>query len=275
MTLSMRWPNGLLHALTLSYDDGVDADIRLIEIMQKHGLKGTFNLNSNILLRQTDRNGAHGRLTVEEAKALYLPAGMEIAVHGAEHPFWARIPRNLCMADIMCDRVNLEKTFDVIVRGAAYPFGNHSDMTVDCLHDAGIAYCRTTAATRSFDVPKDWLRMPATCHHNDPALFELCEKFLDTPTRYPMARLFYLWGHSYEFDNNDNWNVIEAFCELMGHRENVYYATNIEIYDYVKAYESLHFSSEFKLVENPSAKDVWFELNGTTYKVEAGKTLAL
>lgn len=46
--LFMRFPQGRAKALTLSYDDGVEQDIRLIEIMGKHGLKGTFNLNSGL-----------------------------------------------------------------------------------------------------------------------------------------------------------------------------------------------------------------------------------
>lgn len=44
----LRYPKGLTKALTLSYDDGVEQDIRLIEIMRKHGLKGTFNINSEL-----------------------------------------------------------------------------------------------------------------------------------------------------------------------------------------------------------------------------------
>ena len=42
----MRFPGGLAKALTFSYDDGVEQDIRLVEILDKYGMKGTFNLNS-------------------------------------------------------------------------------------------------------------------------------------------------------------------------------------------------------------------------------------
>lgn len=38
--------NGKKKAVTFSFDDGVTQDIRLIEIFNKYGLKGTFNLNS-------------------------------------------------------------------------------------------------------------------------------------------------------------------------------------------------------------------------------------
>ena len=44
--LIMRFPDGKAKALTLSYDDGVEQDEHLLEIVLKHGLKGTFNINS-------------------------------------------------------------------------------------------------------------------------------------------------------------------------------------------------------------------------------------
>ena len=37
----MRFPKGRAKALTLSYDDGTEQDIRLIRIMNQNGLKGT------------------------------------------------------------------------------------------------------------------------------------------------------------------------------------------------------------------------------------------
>ena len=43
---SMRFPGGTPRALTLSYDDGVQQDLRLIELMNATGLRATFNLNS-------------------------------------------------------------------------------------------------------------------------------------------------------------------------------------------------------------------------------------
>ena len=45
----MRFPEGRLKAVTFSYDDGVRQDERLIEIFDKYGVKGTFNINSGIM----------------------------------------------------------------------------------------------------------------------------------------------------------------------------------------------------------------------------------
>jgi len=87
--------------------------------------------------------------------------------------------------------------------------------------------------------------------------------------------MFYLWGHSYEFDDRDEWSLIESFCEYMGGKEDVWYATNIEIYDYVKAYNSLCISADIKTVYNPSACDVWFWHKGIVYCVKGGETIRI
>ena len=60
-SMTLRWKNGLSHALTLSYDDGLEADVRLIEIMQRNGLKGTFNLNSAMFNEKSGMTGDHRR----------------------------------------------------------------------------------------------------------------------------------------------------------------------------------------------------------------------
>ena len=87
--------------------------------------------------------------------------------------------------------------------------------------------------------------------------------------------MFYLWGHSYEFDNDDNWEIIEKFAEYVGNKDDIWYATNIELYDYVKAYEQLQVSVDKTIIHNPTAIDVWFMENGKTYCVHGGETLKL
>ena len=105
---------------------------------------------------------------------------------------------------------------------------------------------------------------------------ELAKRFVEEKSRcFSDNRLFYLWGHSNEFDNNENWEVIEKFAEYVGGREDVWYATNIEIYDYVKAYENLQTSIDKNIVHNPSFIDVWFYHNKKTYCVKGGQTLFL
>lgn len=79
---------------------------------------------------------------------------------------------------------------------------------------------------------------------------ELGEKFINLHKKQYLY-LMYVWGHSYEFDNDNNWDLIENFCRMTGNRDDIWYATNIEIVDYLKSYELLRFSASFKFVENP------------------------
>lgn len=256
----MRFPGGKARALTLSYDDGVEQDIRLIGIMKQYGLKGTFNLNSGLYAPEGTvypEGHIHRRMTKEQAIDLYKESGMEVAVHALTHPFLEQLSVNECTWEVIADRMNLEQEYDVIVRGMAYPFGTYSDQVVNVLENCGIAYSRTVEATHRFDVPKDWMRLPSTCHHNDPKLMELAHTLVETEWKRTPA-LFYLWGHSYEFEADNNWNVIEEFAAYIGGREDIWYATNIEVYDYVKAYERLMFSTDGKKVYNPTNMEVFF-----------------
>lgn len=275
----MRFPGGKDKAMTLSYDDGVQTDKELIRIMNAHGLKGTFNINSGMYAPEGTsypKDVYHRRMSRNEAIALYLNSGMEVAVHSLTHPFLEQLAPGACCYEVMADRKNLEDDFGTIVRGMAYPYGSYNDEVLKCLRQCDIAYARTTVSTHNFQVPKNWLEMPATCHHNDPMLMELTERFLtEKVTRQPW--LFYLWGHSYEFERDDNWNLIEEFAESVGNRKDVWYATNIEICDYVQAYQKLRSSADGKRLHNPTALTLCCCVNNgkcgwDVYEIQSGET---
>ncbi len=267
---NLRFPGFKLRALTLSYDDGSLHDKRLIEIMLKYGLKGTFNINSGLF----DPNGKW-HMSLEESKELYLSSGMEVAVHGYRHTYLTDVDSARATYEIIKDREELEKHFGGIIKGMAYAYGDYNDNVVQILKDCGIKYSRTTISTEDFYIPQDFLRMPTTCHHNNPKLFKLVEDFFapeDEMYYKRTPRLFYLWGHSFEFDRNNNWNVIEEFAKKVGGRDDVWYATNMEIYDYVNAYDKLEYSLDGKTVYNPSSIDVYLNYYGDSV-IRAGKTV--
>ena len=276
-SIFMRFPGGKSKALTLSYDDGVAQDIRLIEIMKKHGLKGTFNINSGLYAPEGTTNPeGKGRMSKSKCQEVYLNSGMEVAVHGLTHPYLEQLPENLCTYEVLQDRKNLEADFGYMIRGMAYPFGTTSDSVVASLKQCGIAYSRTTVSTEKFTIPTDWLRLPATCHHRNPRLMELARNFVDNAFLGGPG-LFYLWGHSYEFDRNvpdNNWGIIEEFAEFMGNREDIWYATNIEIYDYIQAYNQLIFSMDYTKVYNPTCTTLYFKTAKGEYQVKPGETVS-
>ena len=87
--------------------------------------------------------------------------------------------------------------------------------------------------------------------------------------------MFYLWGHAYEFEEHDNWNVIEEFAKKVSDKDDIWYATNIEIYDYVHAFNELRFNTDMTMCYNPTVTDLWFEYNNTQYFVKGGETIQL
>ena len=155
----MRFPAFLGKALTLSYDDCVQSDARLIEIMQKNGLKGTFNINSGLFAKEGTvypKGQAFRRMSKKEAYSLYKNSGMEIATHAFNHPHLESLTKAEITGEIMLDRVDIEKETGVITRGHAYPYGTFSDTVVDCLQACGMLYARGVCATNKFDIPKDF-----------------------------------------------------------------------------------------------------------------------
>jgi peptidoglycan/xylan/chitin deacetylase (PgdA/CDA1 family) len=226
------FPHGKMKALTLSYDDGVEQDRKLVEILNRNGIKAAFNLNSGI---QTGANGwmnkdVEGRdvpikrMNIRGLAELY--AGHEVAVHGLTHPHLENLDGETVRNELEQDKLNLERIFGAAVYGMAYPFGTYNDLVVETAAACGLRYGRGVRSTYSFDVPEDLLVYQPTCHHADPRLMELGERFIKLKTDEP--QVFYVWGHSYEFDTGRNWRVIEDFCRLMAGRDDIFYASNAE-----------------------------------------------
>ena len=275
--LYMVFPGGKRKALTLSYDDGVEQDIRLIELMNKHGLKGTFNINSGLFASEGKVYPAghvHRRMNKSQAVRLFAQSGQEVALHCYEHGDLTMQLPGASIRQVIRDKEELESLFGHIIRGMAYPYGSVSDAVAQALPACGVAYSRTTVSTQGFDLPTDWLRLAATCHHNNPELMNLARKLAEeTPVYRPW--LFYLWGHSYEFEARDNWNVIEEFAAYIGGREDIWYATNIEVHDYVEAWRHMQSSADGNRVLNLSALTLYIRRGDQIFIAAPGQETVL
>lgn len=275
MQTYLRWKGGRERALTLSYDDGVVQDGRLMEIFDRHGLKATFNLNAGLYLAEDAvRERYYGRMKRSEALALYKGSRHEVATHAYTHVFLDRIPAPDCVREIVMDRMALESDYGTLVRGHAYAYGAYNQEVKRILRDCGIAYARTVCQTNGFDLPNDFLEWHPTCHHESKQLEDLTRRFFDPAAIFRShGYLFYVWGHSYEFDNANNWSLIESFAEKVGGHEEVWYATNGEICDYVNAYRRLEKSADGKTVYNPTATEIFFAVGKETHRIGAGETV--
>ena len=279
-SLLIRFPEGREKAVTLSYDDGVEEDLRLADILQTYGLKGTFNVNSDLFRPEGfiyPLAKAFGRkLTKEKIQELFSRPGIEPAIHGYTHAITNTLPEGPMAYEILKDREALERLFGKPIRGMAYPNNAYSDRVTAVLKACNIIYARTTDSTETFSIPLDWYRWDPTCQHISKNLKKLTDTFLNTtPTKHQDAFLFYLWGHSYEFARDENWNVIESFAASLGGQDEIWYATNTEIYEYVESFRHLIFDLNLTNVKNPTAIPVWFMLREKLRKVNPGEILAL
>ena len=63
--------------------------------------------------------------------------------------------------------------------------------------------------------------------YNDPIIMNLIDDFLSLKPEKP--QLFYIWGHSYEFDADNNWEHMETILQKLAGRDDIFYGTNMEV----------------------------------------------
>lgn len=228
--------DGKTKAITFSYDDGVTQDVRLVELFNKYNLKATFNINSNRLGEESSLlcNGQevnHTKNKAEDIKHIYC--GHEVAVHTLTHPNLVQVEDDSeILRQVEEDRVQLSYLVGYEVEGMAYPGGspNCNEHIADLIKkNTGVKYARTVETTGSFEPYSDLYRYRGTMHHGAwDKLFELGEAFLNLHSETPAV--FYIWGHSYEFDVlPEYWKRFEEFCEMMSNRSDIFYGTNREV----------------------------------------------
>lgn len=227
--------HGKMKAVTFSYDDGVTQDQRLIRILDKYGLKCTFNLNSGLLGRpgsliREDVTVAHVKPRACEVRGIY--EGHEIAVHTLTHPALSHLSDEDVVREVEEDRIALSELAGYEVVGMAYPGGTHvmNEHVADLIRTrTGVKYARTTTSTHNFDLQQNLhIFNPTVYHHIEwDKLFELGEKFISLKTDVP--QIYYIWGHAYEFDIHGDWERFEEFCRLISGRADIFYGTNREV----------------------------------------------
>ena len=226
---------GLMKAITFSFDDGITQDIRMIELMNKYGIKSTFNINSALLgrrgiLQREGKRISHYKLHPEDVKSVY--DGHEIAVHTLTHPNLTTLDKNEIIRQVEDDRLRLSELAGYEVIGMAYPCGgvNNDDRVADIIrNNTGVRYSRTITLSESLDRQSNLFRFdPYEYVLNFDRLMQKGEKFLSM--KPDKEKIFYVWGHAYEMDYRlDNWIKLEEFFKLIAGKDDIFYGTNKEI----------------------------------------------
>lgn len=219
-------------AITFSFDDGVTQDRRLVKLLDKYNLKCTFNLNSLSLGKEGEVKwqkwtAPHNKVEIEEVKTLY--ANHEVAVHTSHHPDLTKLSKEKIIKEVEDDRKFLENLVGYKVVGMAYPFGTVNDLVVNTIKEnTPILYSRNILSTYNFDLQNNLLDFRPTVHCLDfDHLFNLADQFLHYDGNED--KIFYIWGHAYEFDFEDTWDKFEAFLKLISNKEDIFYGTNKEV----------------------------------------------
>ena len=226
--------NGKMKAVTFSYDDGVTQDIRLIELLNKYNLKCTFNVNSELFdlpgeIPYKDKIVSHTKVPKKDVRKIY--EGHEIAVHSLTHPLLPTLDDAEIIRQVKQDRLNLSELAGYEVIGMAYPGGGHQndDRTAKVIKEnTGVKYARTITHSFSFDPQSNLYRFNPTAMHLDfETLYRMGEEFINMKADKP--QIFYIWGHSYEFDMENTWERFEEFCKFISGHDDIFYGTNKEI----------------------------------------------
>lgn len=261
------YPGGKPKAFNITYDDGVMQDLRFVELMNRYGLKGTFNLNSELMrtgFAWTHPNGMEvKRLPADTARWLYR--GHEIASHTRIHPYMHDLPETEVLDQLGRDKADLEEMLGVEVAGFAVPFDYYSPMIADCAKRCGFEYARMSEFSRIYTPCRDYWFWKTGFYHIEPGLTEYVDGFFGTEEELAVCQIV---GHSYDLDAEGLWETVETILKRVSAAEDVWSCTNLELVRYLKAMEMAQIDGNS--IHNPSDRELWFEVDGETVCIQPG-----
>ena len=213
--------------VTQSWDDGVEDDIRLIELLRRYGAKAAYNLNAGLHGPQRGGEWNHKgktvrRLAWSELREVY--EGIEVANHTLKHPWLTRISAEEAWRDIADGRKALEDLFQRPVTGFAYPYNDHNPEVRRAVREAGHVYARATVVAGAPWPPPDRMEWHPQVSFKSPDFWAEFEKVAVD------GGVFLLMGHSYEFLDEAMWGDFETKLERLSVDPRVKWVTPLEAF---------------------------------------------
>ena len=264
------YPGGKDKAFNITYDDGVLQDVRFVQLMNKYNLKGTFNLNSQLMKEEFEWIHESGlsikRLSPQKVVELYQ--GHEIASHTLTHPYIEGLGEEEITRQMTEDKRNLEQLFGREVTGFAVPFSYYSPLVAWCALKCGFEYARCSQERYTYIPPENYYWWAAGAYHINPEWREFANDFFSTDVELALCQIV---GHSYDLDTENMWNEMEQLLKKVSIADDISPMTNIELVRYLKAIRSVNTNG--KIINNTTDTDLWFSINGKTVCVKAGEKL--
>ncbi len=189
----------------LSFDDGTIYDRRFVELLNKYGIKGTFNLNSGLedfVWYYEDRFPIH-RQKLGEIGDQYR--GHEIASHSLTHPWLNTLTPPQLAREVGEDAAVLKTLFGLEEIGFGVPFTACGEREIRIIRKF-VRYIRLSAFSEEFSLPGDPYHIPIYGLYNDADIREKLTRFAESDL--PVS-LFVMAGHSYELEVLGHWEYME------------------------------------------------------------------
>ena len=197
--------------VSLSFDDGTIYDKRFIDLLNKYGLRATFNLNSGLedfIWYYEDK--PIRRLNLEESKDIYN--GHEVASHSLTHPYFSSLDEKRQIQEVEEDILNLEKIFSRKIEGFAFPFIDQTEANIQVVkNNIDLKYIRCSIFTEKI-LPKDRYHVGINALYDDKDIYEKLERY---KSNILPNSLFVIAGHSYEFEVKNDWEKIENLLKYL------------------------------------------------------------
>lgn len=260
------YPNGKPKAFNITYDDGVLQDERFVKLLNKYNLKGTFNLNSQLMAEEFRWIHENGMVIkrLSSCKVIELYSNHEVASHTLTHPYMHDMDENEIMYQLGQDKYNLEQLFGREISGFAVPFSYFSPLISECAKKCGFEYARCSDESYSYIPPENYFWWTAGAFHLNPKWRQFAEIFFTTDCQLALCQIV---GHSYDLDAENMWDEMENLFKRISESNDIVSLTNIEIVRYLKAMDKAYITEQ--KISNNSGTELWFDIDGRVVSIPA------
>ncbi len=246
--------------VTTSWDDGAIQDLRLLKLLNKHNLKGTFYIPQTISF---EVESGKPLKRILEKDILEIAKTQEIGAHGITHTYLDELNKKQIYNEVKDSKHWLEKLLNKEIKMFAYSGGVFNNEIVNSVKKAGFLGTRTTESFKinieknpflmgislqcypCFPRNKEWslpfwvktswgrfkfnskgisdLKLPINSLFNWTMLAKNIFKHV-----FKNGGAFHLWGHSWEIEKYGFWDDLEDVLKHISNRESILYLTNSE-----------------------------------------------
>jgi len=235
--------------ITSSWDDGHPLDIKLGKLLKKYSMKGTFYVPIT--------NWANDSLNFQEIKQ--ISKDFEIGGHTYNHSILTMVPEHRMNLELIQSKKKLEEITEQKIISFCYPLGQYNEKIKELIKKAGYLGSRTSkifktncsdifefhptihAANRGLLSKGKGVLELTDFSHSSKLLFkgkifrkwdEIAKESLKSVLK--KGGIWHLWGHSWEIEEDKNWNSLENLLQFVKEETGKYeveFLTNGEIFE--------------------------------------------